>query len=188
MSPHPVSLPVPLPASVPDTAGSRAAALGLLGVLLAAILLPMRRLLRADAPDSFPFSQYPMFSASRKEHQWITHLLGVRADGSVEPLRHALAGAGGLNAVRRQLRRRVREGDGPRIAEQVAAAIAERGAARERGIVRVHVVRGRYLLRPFMAGAGREEFTSRLQVCGSADVPGRRACEPLRTAAAEVER
>lgn len=162
-------------ASIPDTEAARALAGLLTAALLTAVALPIRRLGRPEEEvrDSFPFSHYPMFSAKRRDHYWITHLVGVEADGTTRPLHHSYLGTGGLNAVRRQVRRRVRAGAGPEIAEHAAALLARRDREADRAVVRVHVVRGRYLVDPFMRGAAAEEFTTRLQVRGTADVPGR---------------
>lgn len=172
MSRAPHLLP-PAAASIPDSRSTRALAGLLTGALLTAVALPIGRLGREGARDSFPFSHYPMFSARRKAHYWVTHLLGVAADGSVRPLHYSYLGSGGLNAVRRQVRRRVHEGDGQLLAERAAARIAGRDRPADREVVQVQVVRGRYLVEPFMAGAAREQFTSRLDVRGTAAVPGR---------------
>ena len=185
-------------ASIADTPATRLIVGVLTGALLTAVALPARRLGGGSgtrvgrrcgtrtteqtgprdghpdtAADSFPFSHYPMFSAARTAHYWVTHVLGVRADGSVAPLHHSYLGTGGLNAVRRQVRRRVRAGDGPMLAERAAQLIAVRGRVADLDVVRVHIVRGRYLVEPFMLGKDRSVFTSKLDVRGSADVPGR---------------
>lgn len=167
----------PPAASIPDGPLTRVLAGALAAALLGAVSLPVHRYARPedDVRDSFPFSHYPMFSAPRKAHYWVTHLLGVRQDGTVDPLHYSYLGTGGLNAVRRQVRRRVAEGDGQVIADRVAARIASRDRVQDRDVVRVHVVRGRYLVAPFMEGADRDTFTSKLDVRGSADVPGRTA-------------
>lgn len=164
-------------ASIPDSRANRVVAGVLISLLLSAVALPVRRLARPGPPDeerdSFPFSHYPMFSARRKRHHWVTHLLGVRADGTVAPLHYSYLGTGGLNAVRRQVRRRVREGDGALLADRAAELIATRNRVADRDVIRVHIVRGRYLVESFMRGHHREVFTSKLDVRGTADVPGR---------------
>lgn len=161
-------------ASIADTTATRMVAGVLTGLLLTAVALPARRLGRApEVRDSFPFSHYPMFSGKRASHYWVTHLLGERADGSMAPLHYSYLGTGGLNAVRRQVRRRVRAGDGQLLAERAAALVGFRGRVADRSVVRVHIVRGRYLVDPFMTSRNRDEFTSRLDMRGSAEVPGR---------------
>jgi hypothetical protein len=180
-------------ASTPDTVTTRLLAGVLAGALLTAIALPVRRLGRdEEVRDSFPFSHYPMFSAKRKPHYWVTHLLGIEADGSARPLHYSYLGTGGLNAVRRQVRRRVEDGDGPLLAERAAVLLAGRDRPADRGVIRVHVVRGRYLVDPFMRGREREEFTTKLRVSGTADVPGRAILragrDPLGVTGAERDR
>lgn len=179
-------------ASTPDTATTRLLAGVLAGALLTAIALPVRRLGREEVRDSFPFSHYPMFSTKRKPHYWVTHLLGIEADGSARPLHYSYLGTGGLNAVRRQVRRRVEDGDGPLLAERAAVLLATRDRPSDRGVIRVHVVRGRYLVDPFMRGREREEFTTKLRVSGTADVPGRAILragrDPLGVTGAERDR
>lgn len=164
----------PAGASIADTQTTRLLAGVLSAALLGAVGLPARRLGRGEQTrDSFPFSHYPMFSATRKPHYWVTHLLGIEADGEVRPLHYSYLGSGGLNAVRRQVRHRVRDGDGQLLADHAAALLAARNRIADRTVVRVHVVRGRYLVDPFMRGAERDQFTTRLRVSGTADVPGR---------------
>jgi len=161
-------------ASIADTAATRMVAGVLAGLLLTAVALPARRLGPAkNVRDSFPFSHYPMFSGRRASHYWVTHLLGEQADGSVAPLHYSYLGTGGLNAVRRQVRRRVLAGDGQLLAERAAALVGSRDRVADRGVVRVQIVRGRYLVDPFMTSRDRSEFTSRLDVRGAAEVPGR---------------
>lgn len=189
MSTAAASSPRPPGASIPDAAASRLLAGLLAGALLTAVALPARNLVRgAEARDSFPFSHYPMFSAKRKAHYWVTHLLGIEADGTARPLHYSYLGTGGLNAVRRQVRRRVNAGDGPRLAALAAERIARRDRPADRDVVRVHMVRGRYLVDPFMRGRSREDFTTRLRLSGSAEVPGRAplapGMDPLTAAAA----
>lgn len=161
-------------ASIADTAATRVIAGVMTGLLLTAVALPARRLGRTEeVRDSFPFSHYPMFSAKRASFYWVTHLLGERADGSMGPLHYSYLGTGGPNAVRRQVRRRVRAGDGQLLAERAAALVGSRDRVADRTVVRVHIVRGRYLVDPFMTSRNRDEYTSRLDVRGSAEVSGR---------------
>ncbi|WP_114855306.1 hypothetical protein [Brachybacterium sp. YJGR34] len=162
-------------ASLPDTDTTRWLAGAATAALLTAVALPMRRLGRdqTEVRDSFPFSHYPMFSGKRGSHYWVTHLLGLTADGAARPLHYSYLGTGGLNAVRRQLRRRVRAGEGQHLADLAAERIASRDRSADRDIVTVQVLRGRYLVDPYMLGADPQEYTSRLDVRGTAAVPGR---------------
>lgn len=173
-------------ASLPDTPTTRVLAAALAGALLTAVALPARRFAEGpEARDSFPFSHYPMFSARRRAHYRVTHLLGVDADGTTRPLHHRYLGTGGLNAVRRQVHRRVRDGDGQIVAEHAAALLASRDRVEDRGIVEVRVVRGRYHLDAYLRGEDREGLTRRLEVHGTAPVPGRTSAPGTSASAGE---
>ena len=167
--------PRPLGASLPDTPATRTIAGVLTAALLGSILAPARKLGpdQGRVRDSFPFSHYPMFSATRKDHCWVTHLLGERSDGTITPLHYSYLGTGGLNAVRRQVRRRVKNGEGQQIADRAAERLARRNRREDRTVARLHVVRGRYLVEPFMRGVPEAQYTSRLDVRGTAVIPGR---------------
>lgn len=173
----------PVGASLPDTPATRLLAGLLAGALLTAIALPARHLgAEREVRDSFPFSHYPMFSARRSAHYRVAHLLGVDAAGTSRPLHYSYLGTGGLNAVRRQVRRRVRAGDGQVLATQAAERLAARNRAEDRAITEVRVVRGRYRLEAYLRGADREQITARIELCGAAPVPGRRP-SPIATGA-----
>ena len=174
-------------ASVPDTPATRLLAGLLAGALLTAVALPARHFAaEGEVRDSFPFSHYPMFSARRSTHYRVAHLLGIDADGTSRPLHYSYLGTGGLNAVRRQVRRRVRDGDGQVLAEHAAALLAARDRAEDRGILEVRMVRGRFHLDSYLRGSDREDFTQKIELVGAAPVPGRRSraaavVEPGRT-------
>ena len=125
--------------------GERATAVAVCVAVLGATLSPLiqyRRPLNRRR-DGFPLSWYPMFSAERAPRSWITHVAGVRADGSLRYLPSHLLGPGGINQVRRQLyRAAVRE----QRADQVAAVVAARVAGRADcdDVVTVQVVRTRF--------------------------------------------
>ena len=120
-----------------------------------------------------------MFSARRSSHYWVAHLLGIDAEGRSRPLHHSYLGTGGLNAVRRQVRRRVRDGDGQHLAEHAAALLAARDRAEDRGILEVRMVRGRHRLDTYLRGGDLEDCTERLQLVGAASVPCRPAVVPV---------
>lgn len=164
----------PAGASVPDTPATRLLAGLLAGALLTAVALPVRHLgAEREVRDTFPFSHYPMFSARRSAHYKVAHLLGIDADGTSRPLHYSYLGTGGLNAVRRQVRRRVRDDDGQHLAEHAAALVAARDRAEDRGILEVRMVLGRYHLDSYLRGADREDFTDYVELVGDAPVPGR---------------
>lgn len=129
----------------------RAAAYAAGLVLAVVVAWPARQHLRpaANRVDGFPLSYYPMFSAARSGTGTVHHLVGVDADGAEHPLHFRHAGTGGLNQVRRQINRRVREGRADVLARAVAASVA-RGAAPS--VVAVRVVTSRHRYDEFFAG------------------------------------
>ncbi|MDQ3628740.1 MAG: hypothetical protein M3419_08025 [Actinomycetota bacterium] len=135
----------------PDDRG-KLVALSASGALLAAVLAPMRQHWRSKARDGFPLSYYPMFSARRKRHGTVTHLVGQTATGSRRLLHYSYAGTGGLNQVRRQLRRTVREGRAGDVAALVASRVATRPRRGDEAVTRVQVVTGRYAYDDFFSG------------------------------------
>ncbi|GAA4761923.1 hypothetical protein [Citricoccus nitrophenolicus] len=165
------------------------------GVALAAVLLsPVRHYFNGkdkNEQDSFPLSTYPMFSDDRKDRTRIPHVAGFTADGRrVIPHYHHF-GAGGLNQVRKQIARMVRQGRGVEIAQRYADALAEQqrrpratgegpGAVRrlrEADIVRVEVVRSRYFFDTYYAGnttPQMETVHARAEVGGTAEAVSER--------------
>lgn len=124
--------------------GERAGAAVFSAAVLGAMLWPLaeyRRPLK-ERVDGFPLSWYPMFSARRPRRAGVNYAVGVRDDGSRRYLPSAALGPAGVNQVRRQLNRVVREGG----AETHAAAIAARVALRAdlRDVERIEIVRGRF--------------------------------------------
>src|SRR5262245_23160043 len=82
-----------------------------------AVLLPVHQNWRSTPHDSFPLSYYPMFSAKRSPVEIFHYIVGYDADDKRYIIPHTFAGAGGLNAVRRQINRTVREGHADELAK-----------------------------------------------------------------------
>lgn len=115
--------------------------------------------------DSFPLSTYPMFSEDRRGRIVIPHVVGYTAAGQRVLPHYTHYGAGGLNQVRKQIARDVRLGRAVMVAQRYATSIASTqarpgssGAAwaaihrREAQIVRVAVVRSRFVFDAWFAG------------------------------------
>ena len=123
--------------------GERGRAMLLAGVLLGAVLYPIRQnWSRSGKVDGFPLSYYPMFSAKRKSTFKVAHGVGIHADDSRHNLPGSALGTGGLNQVRRQLRRVVREERVEAFAKTVAARISTWPELED--VVRVEIVDGEY--------------------------------------------
>jgi len=120
--------------------------------LLGVVLGPLRQNWRSTPRDGFPLSYYPMFSARRWRTGTVTHLVGVDAGGGTRLLHYRHAGTGGLNQVRRQIRRCVAGDRAHALAESVAGSIARSRSAADSGITQVRVVSARYDYDAYFAG------------------------------------
>jgi len=119
--------------------------------LLAAVLWPTaRENWRAARRDSFPLFYYPMFSARRRKRVRVTHLVGFDARGGrhLLPCRHVASG--GLNQVRKQIRRSVEAGEAETLCAALAARLAR--AATPAPLESVAIVTGEYRLDAWFAG------------------------------------
>ncbi|REE03569.1 hypothetical protein [Citricoccus muralis] len=168
---HPTALPAVVRAIVPAPRATERDLWALAaGVAFAAVLLsPVRHYFNGkdkNEEDSFPLSTYPMFSDDRKDRTRIPHVAGFTADGDRMVPHYSHFGAGGLNQVRKQITRMVRQGRAVEVAQRYADALAEQqrrtagqgtspAAQRRRkeaGIVRVEIVRSRYFFDTYFAG------------------------------------
>ena len=131
--------------------GKRLAALASVA-MIGAVLWPIQENWRKNPRDSFPLSYYPMFSAKRRPIETFNYLVGHDAKGKRYLIRHSFAGHGGLNAVRRQINKKVREKRSDEIAQMVAKRLAEREEGKWSKIVRVDVVTGRYVVDDYFHG------------------------------------
>jgi len=119
---------------------------------VAALLLPIAENWRATPKDSFPLSYYPMFSLKRSKRARVTYLVGIDERGERRILPYGCAGAGGMNQVRRQINRAVREGRAETLCEAVAASPRLRREGPFADLVEVRVVSGEYRLKDYFAG------------------------------------
>jgi hypothetical protein len=147
--------------------GERRFAVGLSAIMLGAVLYPLRQHLVAkkNRKDGFPLSYYPMFSAKRGETCKVAYGVGVKADGTRVYLPGPVMGTGGLNQIRRQLRRVVREERVPIYAEVVAARVSTHLGLED--VVRVEIVDGEFNIDECFLNHRIEGVE---EVLGSADV------------------
>ena len=115
--------------------------------------------------DSFPLSTFPMFSEDRRGRVIVPHVIGLSEDGERILPHYSHYGAGGLNQVRKQIARDVRNGRAVPVAQRFADSLAQppkaggsteietmRRIEREARIVRVEVVRSRFVFDEYFAG------------------------------------
>ena len=131
--------------------GKRLAALASVA-MIGAVLWPSQENWRKNPHDSFPLSYYPMFSAKRRPIETFNYLVGHDAKGKRYLIQHSFAGHGGLNAVRRQINKKVREDRADDVARMVTKRLAEREDGKWSKIVKVDVVTGRYAVDDYFHG------------------------------------
>ena len=111
---------------------------------------------------SLHVGNYPMFSSERDGTTTLSHAIGFRQDGSVLNLHYKLAGRGGMNQVRRQMRALVRDGEAAELCRDVAEKVADSKLNKHSSITEVAIVRDVYQFEEFFSGelapAKREEL------------------------------
>ncbi len=136
--------------------------------MVGALLWPLTQYRRPlkERVDGFPLSWYPMFSARRPRKAGVNFAVGVYPDGTRTYLPCGALGPGGINQVRRQLNRAIREGGVDAHVAGIAARVAMRRDLRD--VERIDIVRGRFDLdRCFLDREVRGKET----VLASAPVP-----------------
>ena len=123
--------------------------------MIGAVLWPIAQNWRERQRDGFPLSYYPMFTAKRSATVDITHFVGIELSGERQPVPYTYAGSGGLNQVRRQINRAVREGRAEALCDSVAAQVARQESEALAEVVRVELVTGKYRLAHYFAGETR---------------------------------
>ncbi|MGH8018982.1 MAG: hypothetical protein ACREIA_11940 [Opitutaceae bacterium] len=118
--------------------------------MLGAVLAPVAQNWSDDPRDDFPLSYYPMFISGRDNERDITHLIGIDAQGGEHILPFRLAGPGGFNQVRKQIRKGVHMGGASDLVRQVAERASRNEAYND--LVAVEVVTGVYRLDDYFEG------------------------------------
>lgn len=132
---------------------------GISVLMVGAALRPIVENWRRRPKDSFPLSYYPMFSKQRKPTERVTYLVGIDAQGARRLLPYDCAGAGGLNQVRRQIRKIARQDQAAgELCAAIAARLALRPDDRYADLVTIHLVTGRYRLHEYFAGRREPEW------------------------------
>jgi len=120
--------------------------------LIGAVLWPIQENWREDPHDSFPLTYYPMFSARRDPVEVFYYVVARDAAGQRHFVPYGMIGDGGLNQVRKQLNRKVREGRAGEVAQAVAATLARRARAPWSQIESVEVCWGKYAVDDYFRG------------------------------------
>lgn len=119
-------------------------------LVLGATLFPVTENFREKPADGFPLSYYPMFSYTVASVQRLNYILGTDEAGTRHVLHYGYAGTGGMNQVRRQIRRRVKHGSAPQLCEEIAARISN--SSEEAAVVTVSIATGDFRLDAYLEG------------------------------------
>lgn len=129
---------------------------GFSALMICAVLWPVQENFRTKPHDSFPLSYFPMFTAKRDGQYKLNYMIGITAQGARLVIPYKLAGNGGFNQVRRQINRRVSDGEAAVLCQSVAARLAKKIAQKENhplaGVVTVQIVTGRYRFDDYFTG------------------------------------
>lgn len=120
--------------------------------MIIAVLWPLQENWRDKPRDNFPLSYYPMFSSKREAIETFYYLVGRDQQGTRYLIPYKYAGSGGLNQVRRQIRKIVQQDRAPELARSVARRLARNEKAPWSNIVSVAVCRGRYSVDDYFHG------------------------------------
>lgn len=124
-------------------------------VVMGAVLSPVLQNW-SDAPqDSFPLSYYPMFTKCRDEQIRIAHVIGMDREGNAYRIRYNVAGPGGMNQVRKQVRRKVEAGQADDVCRAADRRIRKSNSGPLAKIETAAVVRSTFDLDQFVRGHAR---------------------------------
>lgn len=119
---------------------------------LVVVLAPVRNNWERKPQDDFPLSYYPMFSAPRGQKYSSPTLVGWTRDGRRSVVPYTFAGSGGLNEVRRQVRKRIEEHKADALCEKVARRVARSARPAAAEIERLQVITATHNLDAFFHG------------------------------------
>ena len=105
-----------------------------------------------DPRDDFPLSYYPMFSKYRPPDVKLSHIVGLDAQGRRRTIHYKYAGPGGMNQIRKQIRKAVAHGRADSLCHSIAARLARTSKRRYADLTTVQIVTGNYLIDDFAHG------------------------------------
>lgn len=171
--PIPASRLDSVPIAPPERASKRVPAV-FIAVTLLVLLSPILENWKTKPVDSFPLSYYPMFSHRRESTFQGDSIVGIR-----QVLPYRVVGTGGFNQVRRQVRAKVKAGQGEDLCTQVAARLSRSKDAALREVRSVEVLRATHNVDAFFAG---DRTPLKSKVYAACDVPGRQPSETTESA------
>ncbi|WP_282085009.1 hypothetical protein [Aquimarina algiphila] len=115
-------------------------------LIIALILSPIAENWASKPKDNFPLSYYPMFSKKRKATYGLYYFVGYDTTQKRHKISYKIAGTGGFNQVRRQIRKAARSDRAQAFTQKVAEKIANKKGYPYSNLVRIELVKGYYHL------------------------------------------
>lgn len=121
-------------------------------LVLSVSLFPIFQNFKSSPQDDFPLSYYPMFTKKRKQDTKVIHPIGVTRAGAKINLHYQVVADGGMNQVRRQINKQVRNQQAQQLCNHVAQMIDLHSPELHEPLVGVQIVSDRYNLAAYFAG------------------------------------
>ncbi len=118
-------------------------------IILGLVLSPIVENWSSKPKDSFPFSYYPMFSKKRKATYGVYYFVGYDMDQNRHIVSYKLAGTGGFNQVRRQIKKAARSDKALEFTQKVAERISQKKGLPYSELQRIELVKGYYHLEKY---------------------------------------
>lgn len=115
-------------------------------IILVFIMFPVVENWREKPKDSFPLSYYPMFSHKRGATYGVYYFVGYDSAENRYKIPYKLAGTGGFNQVRRQIKKKARSTRAKAFTQQVAERVTKQRDYPFNQLVRIELVKGYYHL------------------------------------------
>jgi hypothetical protein len=124
----------------------------LIACTLLVVLSPIAQNWSDKPKDNFPLSYYPMFSALRAAEYSTPTLVAFNAEGKPTVLNYELAGSGGFNEVRRQVRSRIAKNKAKTLCRKVARRVAREEDLKSLHLSTVQVITATHNIDAYFAG------------------------------------
>lgn len=110
------------------------------------ILSPVLENWAGKPKDNFPLSYYPMFSKKRNATYAVYYFVGYDSAENRHKISYKLAGTGGFNQVRRQIKKKARSSEAKAFTQQVAEQVTKMKHPPYSELERIELVKGYYHL------------------------------------------
>ncbi len=115
-------------------------------IVVVLVLSPIWQNWASNPKDSFPLSYYPMFSKKREATYGVYYFVGYDTAKNRYTIPYKMAGTGGFNQVRRQIKKKARSSNAQAFTQQVAARIGKENRYPYNKLLHIELVKGYYHL------------------------------------------